>query len=67
MKFVSCMGGWCGLREHCQFYRVSGQNLQLIRERRCLPGNDGTYLSDGEYRIAPVAFVHRRELEASHA
>lgn len=59
MKFVSCLGGWCALRDRCLFHRQSSS--QFISERRCLPGEDGVYLREGAYQVVPL--VPRRPAE----
>lgn len=45
--FVSCLGGWCALRDRCPFHLQPDGHR--VSERRCLPSEDGLYIRDGSY------------------
>lgn len=36
---LSCMGGWCALRDHCRHYHAADRTTPS--ERLCRPGQDG--------------------------
>lgn len=40
MREISCMGGFCHLRERCRYYWAGREGLKPY-ERLCRPGEDG--------------------------
>lgn len=38
-RLLPCMGGWCGERERCAYYRLADRTQAPV-ERLCEPGQD---------------------------
>jgi hypothetical protein len=53
---LSCMGGWCALRDHCRHYHAGSEGSRPA-ERLCLPHQDGVSDVVSIQFIRPAATV----------